>query len=92
MSNPIEMKPVVSSNISAIGYDEATERLRIRFGSKPLIYEYAKVPKAKFDALMASESKGSHFFKEIKGKHDFIPIAPVATGQSTDASTSTPKT
>lgn len=84
MPDEIEMKPVASSNLSAVGYDPATQRLRVRFGTKPLIYEYADVPQAKFDGLMAAESKGSYFFHSIRNAFSVRVIEPSPKAETAD--------
>ena len=60
----MEMQPVVSSNISAVGFDEKTNTMRIQFSGGG-IYE-ASATKSDFDIFMASKSKGSHFAKTLK--------------------------
>ena len=35
-------------------------------------YEYQKVPESVYKELMAAESKGTFFAKNIKGKFDFV--------------------
>lgn len=64
------MKPVVSSNIQAIGYDEARKTLRIQFkdggGNPGSLYEYPGVPKETHSALMTAPSIGSFFASTIK--------------------------
>ena len=65
---PVEMNPVVSSNISAIGHDPANAELHVHFkdGSK---YIYPGVSAEKHDALSQAESIGSHFSKHIRPYH-----------------------
>ena len=60
----MEMKSVVSSNISAIGFDEKTFTMRVQFNSGGL-YE-AAATQADFDTFMAAKSKGIHFNKVLK--------------------------
>ena len=72
-NRPLKMDPVKSSNIEAIGYNKATESLVIRFRNKSE-YLYPKVPKATYDSIMASESKGSFFHTEIKQKYEGVKI------------------
>lgn len=66
----IEHKSVASSNIASVGYDPESETLEIKFNGSG-IYSYEKVPASVYDALMAAESKGSYFAKNIKGKYGF---------------------
>lgn len=67
----MEMKPVESSLITAIGYDEATETLRIEFKSGGA-YEYANVPKHVHEDMLASESVGKFFLRRIKGNPEYL--------------------
>jgi KTSC domain len=69
----IAMKEVKSSQIEAIGYDDATSTLAIRFkcGS---VYHYNYVPQNLFDELSSAESVGSFFGKHIKPHADLYPF------------------
>lgn len=60
----MEMITVNSSTISAIGYDEQSATMIIEFKNNSA-YEYYDVPQFEFDALMASDSKGSYANKNI---------------------------
>lgn len=64
----IPMERVVSSNVKAIGHDPATKTLRIEFLHGGT-YDYEGVPATVHQALMASDSKGSHFHKNIRGQY-----------------------
>jgi len=61
----IEMIPVSSSNVQAIGYDEANQLLYVRFNNNSL-YCYQGVPLAEFDGLQSASSKGSYLNVNIK--------------------------
>jgi len=67
----IEMTPVKSSNIAAVGYDADGLRLVVEFGigSK---YIYFGVKQNVYDSFMASESKGRFFHAHIRGKYDTV--------------------
>lgn len=64
---PIELHRVVSSQVRAIGYDEATRTLAVTFvhgvGS---VYHYPDVPPAAYAAFKAASSIGSFFGQHIK--------------------------
>jgi len=62
------MKPVSSSTIKAIGYDEKTKILTIQFAHGGH-YEYQGVSPEQHKALMDAESIGGHFHDHIKQKH-----------------------
>ena len=61
----MEMRPVDSSNIKAIGYDPATRVMRVEFhhgGS----YEHRDVTSEEHEALMSASSKGSHYHRHFR--------------------------
>ena len=60
----MEMIPVQSSNISAIGYDDSNGTLVIEFTSGSA-YEYYDVPQYEFDNLLNADSKGSYAHQNI---------------------------
>lgn len=61
----IEMVPVNSSNIAAIGYSEKLLTLHVEFHTGA-VYRYYPVPKITYDELMGAESIGGYFAKNIK--------------------------
>ena len=69
----IEMKPVESSQVAAIGYDAGSQTLAIKFRSGGSTYHYDNVPASLFDDMQKAESVGSFFYKNIKPKSDLYP-------------------
>lgn len=69
------MEEVESTLIDSVGY-AATEVLTIKFVGSEEVYEYQKVPEAVYKELMAAESKGSYFAKNVKGKYEFVKKSP----------------
>jgi len=63
----INLKPVESSMIKQVGFDEESEVLRVVFNNNAT-YDYADVPKVEHDALMEADSIGKHFHRNIRGK------------------------
>lgn len=59
------MKPVKSSNISAIGYDAETKTLTVQFSSGGK-HSYAGVPPETHQAMMSAESIGKYFHAKIR--------------------------
>ena len=55
----MEMQYVESSNLRAVGYEQASGILAIEFKDGS-IYEYYDVPQYEFDGLMSAESKGKY--------------------------------
>jgi len=61
----MQMIPVSSSNLCAVGYDGAKQTLVIRFHHGGT-YSYFGVPQNVFDGLLSSGSKGSYHANYIK--------------------------
>lgn len=61
----IQMFPVESSNIAALGFDHHEKTLIAEFKSGDL-YLYDAVPQETFGAVLAAESKGKAFNDLIK--------------------------
>lgn len=55
----MELVPVESSMISAIGYDESTSEMEAHFHDGA-IWRYRQVPREVYAALLASSSKGGY--------------------------------
>lgn len=66
----VDMQPVKSSNVEAIGHDPDTNTLHVRFKGGDL-YHYHDVDAEKFAALKAAPSVGSHLHQHIKAKHQW---------------------
>jgi hypothetical protein len=66
----VEMKPVSSSNISAIGHDSETRILYVAFRNNS-VYLYHDVDADKHAALMKADSVGGYLNAHIKGAHKF---------------------
>ncbi len=69
----MELIPVVSSNLAAVGYDPDNQDLYVRFKNR-LNYRYLQVPQSLFDALMKSSSKGTFFNDKIKDRFKFVKL------------------
>jgi hypothetical protein len=65
---------VVSSVIDEIGYNASSRTLEVLFKSGA-IYLYYFVPQEQYDALLAADSKGTYFNKQIKGVYEHHRIA-----------------
>jgi hypothetical protein len=64
-----DLQPIDSSAIKALGYDEASQTLFVQMLSTMEVYTYQNVPGDVYQALMDSESKGSFYAQNIKGKY-----------------------
>ncbi len=61
---------IVSSSISSVGYDIATETLQIEF-TRGAIYNYQQVQVRQFCELLFADSIGSHFSKRIAKMYNY---------------------
>lgn len=69
-----DMRPVSSSNIASIGYDEATSDLYVTFTNSGRTYKYENVPPGEFSMLERAGSVGSYFAENIKGQYKMVPV------------------
>lgn len=69
----MEMKPVASSNIQAVGYDESTETMRVQF-TNGSIYEYRNVPSIVYNDFMQSGSLGAYLNRNIRNSYPYEKI------------------
>ncbi len=60
---------VTSSNLKAVGYNECSQELQVEFHNGGS-YIYSGVPVEVFNALMESNSVGSYFMRNIRGKFE----------------------
>lgn len=68
----IEMIPVSSSNVQAIGYDDSNQVLYVRFIKSNALYFYQGVPIAEFYGLQNAASVGSYLNQNIiKGPYTY---------------------
>jgi hypothetical protein len=61
----MERVNVDSSSLTSIGYDGASQQLEVEF-KKGGVYRYDGVPQKVHAALMAAESSGAFFAKNIR--------------------------
>ena len=61
-----KMRPVDSTSVAAIGYDERTRRVYVRFRSSSRLYAYSGVPARVFEDLERAESTGRFVNEVIK--------------------------
>jgi hypothetical protein len=71
MPSIIELKACDSSNVASYGYSEGSQTLAVTFKGGPMQYRYLGVPKAVFDILDQSDSKGRSI-AEIKVRYACI--------------------
>lgn len=64
----MQMIPVNSSAMVAVGYDPQTRRMKITF-MQGHTYDFCGVPQHVFDALMQAGSKGTYYNSYIKDRY-----------------------
>lgn len=69
----MEREMVESSTILSVGYEESSETLEIEFKNSG-VYQYYNVPKAVYQQLMESESKGKFHNVYIKNAYPFSRV------------------
>ena len=60
------MRPVSSSNLSSVGYENGTMHIQFRKGG---LYAYYNVPESLYLSFMSAASLGTFFHIHIKGKY-----------------------
>lgn len=68
----IQLEPVKSSNIEAIGHDLNSSTLAVKFKSG-LLYHYVGVPLSEFVKLKDADSIGTYFSRFIRSRFTGTP-------------------
>lgn len=63
----MELTPVASSNLAAVGYDYATHEMQVQFHNDTL-YAYT-VPASVYEGLMRAPSKGRYFWLVVRWRY-----------------------
>lgn len=64
----MELKPLKSSNVEAVGYDPATKKMQVRFKGKDTVYEHEGVESSDHLSFVHDRSPGAHYAQHIRGK------------------------
>lgn len=64
----MERKPVTSSNITSVGYDESKQELQVEFANGS-VWAYSGVQPGEHRALITAPSLGSYFHQHIRQVH-----------------------
>jgi KTSC domain len=64
-----KMRPVDSTSVAAIGYDESTRRVFVRFCGSTRLYAYSGVPARVFEDLERADSTGRFVNTVIKPRY-----------------------
>jgi hypothetical protein len=67
----MDRKPIVSSNITSVGYDEETKTLEVEFFNQK-VYQYSPITQEGYSLLMNAESIGSFFARNIKNSPNIV--------------------
>lgn len=65
--------PINSTNIRAVGYDEATQLLEIEFHTGR-VYRYSSVPPYVYAGLIKAESHGKYFQTHISNMYSNVEV------------------
>lgn len=68
----LEMLPVVSKNVEAIGYDPETQTLAVRFIDGKCTYFVHDFDPADWEAFQAAESKGRFYYTQVRRRYPNI--------------------
>jgi hypothetical protein len=66
-------KPIASSVIVSLGYDEAAHILEVEFLSRR-VYRFFKVPPLEYVTLLTAPSAGRYFNKVIRRKYKGVRV------------------
>jgi hypothetical protein len=66
-------KPIRSSDIASVGYDDANQILEVEFRTGP-VYQYYNVPKSVYEGLMHAPSHGTYLARYIKGVYRYREV------------------
>lgn len=67
----MQMTPVESSNLAAVGFESGTLRVEFKNGG---VYEYPNTPELHFQGLITAESAGKYFAQHLRSRKDFVRI------------------
>lgn len=74
----LDLIPLASSVIAAIGYDPQTSECLVEFTSGS-VFIYEDFPQQKFDEWATSDSPGRFFNSQVKNIHPYRRVTPPAS-------------
>ena len=80
------MTPVISSNISAIGYDAEKKQLNVTFKNGKT-FGYADVSTIFYRELANTDSVGKFFNKHIKAEHEAFEVLDADDNEASEVKT-----
>lgn len=78
----IRMVAVDSAVLEAVGYEPESRRLHARFTDRGALYVYSDVPPEVYSKLIAADSKGEYFNREIRNIYSVSRV--VAEGEASE--------
>jgi uncharacterized membrane protein len=75
----MQLTPVKSSNLAAVGYDAIEQVLHIQFKGNETVYQKHGVPLEVYEAMMTADSIGSYYARNIKNHYSANSIHPLPT-------------
>ena len=69
----MEYIDVSSSNIRAVGYDEANSSMHVKFNSGSL-YEYRNIPYYIYEGMLSATSVGRYFHSHVKNSFTYVQL------------------
>lgn len=67
----MQREPVISESLKGVGYEDGTLEVEFTTGT---VYQYFDVPERVFGELMAAESKGSFFNRQIRDRFRYARV------------------
>ena len=80
----MNVKPVESTTLVAVGYDETREILHLEFRIHA-VYRYFGVPGSVYEGLVAAPSKGRYFNESIRGHFPHSLVSRTSSGHGGEA-------
>jgi hypothetical protein len=65
----VELNPVESSSLAAVGYYLPTMTLAVKFKNSDIVHHYEEVTPKKWEQMQAAESMGSFFANKVRNEH-----------------------
>lgn len=71
MRGTLRRLPIVSSDLSSVGYDPDTRQMEVEFRRGTKLYTYENVPPEIYQGLMNAISPGKYFYANIRDKYTY---------------------
>lgn len=64
----VDMRPVTSTNLAAVGYDNKKQELYVQFNNSSQTYIYPDVDETTYKNLMGARSLGVFFWRNLRDR------------------------